>query len=103
MLYNAALHEARNKNIGITINPLTEDQIDAIQVHLKTKYKPFATYWEYLCPSNNTTFMVYDPKKNPFLDYDFNLEVPNPLTRKHGVTDPKYKKHYQAKIYKGKK
>jgi hypothetical protein len=58
MLYNSALNAARNNNVGITLNPLTDDQANAIQVHLKTKYKPFATYWEYLCPSNNTTFIV---------------------------------------------
>ena len=103
MLYNSALNAARNNNVGITLNPLTDDQANAIQVHLKTKYKPFATYWEYLCPSNNTTFIVYYPRKNPFHAYDFNKEIPNPITRKHAIADPKYKKFYKPKIYKERK
>ena len=79
MLYNSALNAARENNVGITLNPLTDEQANAIQVHLKTKYKPFATYWEYLCPSNKMTFMVFDPRKNPFHLYDFNKEIPGSM------------------------
>ena len=103
MLYNSALHDAKIQNTGILFNTLSDDQIDAIQVRLETKYKPFATYWEYLRPSNNTTFMDYEPSKNPFHVYNFNHKIPNPITRKHALTDLKYKKQYQAIIYKGKK
>ena len=47
--------------------------------------------------------MVYDPRKNPFHLYDFNKEIPNPITKKHAISDPKYKKHYELKTYRGKK
>ena len=50
---------------------LSDDQINAIPVNQKVKYRPFAMYWEYLCPSNNITFMNYTPGTNPFIHYEF--------------------------------
>ena len=39
-----------NPNSIIKLKELTEDQITAMPINLKVKYKPFATYWEYLFP-----------------------------------------------------
>ena len=103
MLYNQKVSEARQVNPTTEYNPLSSQEIGAIQVQLKTKRKPFSTYWEFLCPSNNTTFMVYTPDKNPFSDYDFTAKIANPLTRKHATSDQQYGKRYAPKIYNRKK
>ena len=76
--------------------------MENMPVNLKTKYKPFATFWEYLCPTNNTTYMAYIPGTNPFNSYDFRADIPNPVTRKHAVTDPVYKTVYPASTFKKK-
>ena len=103
MLYNQKVEQALKQNPNIPYKPLNTQEIDAITVQLKTKRKPFATYYEFLCPTNNTTFMVYTPSINPFQDYDFNQPIANPLTRKHAVSDPKYKNRYPAKVYNRRK
>ena len=99
MLYNQKVEEARKANPNIEYHPLNSQEIKAIQVQIKTKRKPFATYWEFLCPTNNTTFMVYTPSTNPFNEYDFNSNIANPLTRKHATSDPNYGNRYPPKIY----
>ena len=103
MLYNQKASEARQINPSTEYNQLSKEEIGAIQVQLKTKRKPFSTYWEFLCPTNNTTFMVYTPDRNPFMDYDFNAKIANPLTRKHALSDPQYGKRFPPKIYNRKK
>ena len=103
MLYNQKVEQVLKQNPNIPYKPLSSQEIEAITVQLKTKKKPFATYYEFLCPTNNTTFMVYTPSINPFQDYDFNHSIANPLTRKHAVSEPKYKKRYPAKVYNKKK
>ena len=99
MLYNQKVEEARKSNPNLQYNPLSQQEINAIQIQMKTKRKPFATYWEFLCPTNNTTFMVYTPSTNPFNEYDFNAAIANPLTRKHATSDSKYGNRYPPKIY----
>ena len=71
-------------------------------VTIKTKQRPFATYYEYLCPTNNTTFMPYVPDTNPFLDYAFTEAIPNPITRAAAANDPKYKVRFHARPNKPK-
>ena len=66
---------------------------------MKTTRKPFSTYWEFLCPTNNTTFMPYTPSTNPFNEYDFNAPIANPVTRKHATSDPIYGNRFPPKIY----
>ena len=99
MLYNQKVEEARQKNPNIQYQPLNSQEINAIQIQMKTKRKPFSTYWEFLCPTNNTTFMVYTPSTNPFNEYDFNSSIANPLTRMHATSDPSYGNRYPPKIY----
>ena len=99
MLYNNKVLEAQRNNPQIQYKPLNKDEIDTIQVQLKTKKQPFSTYWEFLCPSNNTTFMAYTPSENPFANYDFSKAVANPLTRMHAVTNPYYTKRLPPKTY----
>ena len=99
MLYNQKVEETRKSHPNIQYNPLSQQEINAIQIQMKTKRKPFATYWEFLCPTNNTTFMVYTPSTNPFNEYDFTANVANPLTRRHATSDPKYADRYPPKIY----
>jgi len=103
LLYNQKVQQAAIQNPNIPYKPLNSQEIDAITVQLKTKKKPFATYYEFLCPTNNTTFMVYTPSINPFQDYDFNHPIPNPLTRKHAISEPEYNKRYPAKVYNKRK
>ena len=99
MLYNQKVEEALQRNPNIQFHPLAQHEINSIQVHTKTKRKPFSTYYEFLCPTNNTTFMIYTPSTNPFNEYDFDEPIPNPLTRKHSVSDPQYSKRYPPKTY----
>ena len=99
MLYNQKVHEALRHNPNIEYKPLNQQEIEAIKVKLKTKAKPFGTYWEFLCPSNNTTFMAYTQDENPFTHYDFNNKIANPVTREHIATNPQYAKRLPPKIY----
>ena len=99
MLYNQKVWVALRLNPNIKYKPLSQQEIEAIKVKLKTKRKPFSTYWEFLCPSNNTTFMAYTPNRNPFSDYNFNNKIANPLTRQQAVTNPLYERRFQPKIY----
>ena len=99
MLYNQKINEARRHNPGIEYEPLNQQEIEAINVKLKTKRKPFGMYWEFLCPSNNTTFMAYTQDTNPFAHYDFTNKIANPLTRRQANTDPHYTKRFPPKIY----
>ena len=55
-------------------------------IQLKSKYKPFATYWEFLCPTNNITYNIYIPGMDPFDGFDFTKAIPNPATRKEAAT-----------------
>ena len=71
-------------------------------VKMKTKFKPFPTFWEYLCPTNNTTYMAFVPGTNPFNYYDFKADIPNPVTRKHAITDPIYNTALPASTFKKK-
>ena len=103
MLYNQKILEAQKNNPNIAYKPLSHNDIEAIQVQLKSKKKPFSTYWEFLCPTNNSTFMVYTPSTNPFQNYDFNHPIANPLTRKHAVSEPKYEKRFPPKIHNRRK
>ena len=70
MMYNQAVFLARRKNPNITLKELAPNEIDAIQVTLKERHKPFKMYYEFLCPTNNTTFMPYTMSTNPFSEYD---------------------------------
>ena len=99
MLYNHSVGEALRLNPNIEYKPLTMQEIGAIEVKIKTKRKPFSTYWEFLCPSNNSTFMVYTPNKNPFSDYDFTNKIANPLTRRNADNDKQYEKRFPPKIH----
>ena len=99
MLYNQKVGEALRQNPNIEYKPLNDQEIESIKVKLKTKRKPFAAYWEFLCPSNNTTFMAYTQHTNPFNNYDFSNEIPNPLTRQQAATNPQYEKRLRPKFF----
>ena len=99
MLYNQKVHEALRHNPEIEYKPLNQQEIEAIKVKLKTKMRPFGAYWEFLCPSNNTTFMAYTQDTNPFTQYDFNNKIANPITRDHAATNPQYATRFPPKIY----
>ena len=90
MMYNQAVYLARCKNQNITHKELAQDEIDSIQVTLKERHKPFKMYYEFLCPTNNTTFMPYTMSTNPFSEYDFGHNIPNPVTRKHARSNKSY-------------
>ena len=100
MLYNQKVKEAQRQNPYTDYAPLTPQEIGAIQVHLKTKQNLFSTYWEFLCPSNNTTFMAYTPTKNPFTDYNFHEKIANPHTRIKATSDSRYEERFAPNIYK---
>ena len=99
MMYNQKVHEALRQNPEIQYKPLNQQEMEAIKVKLKIKRKPFSMYWEFLCPSNNTTFMAYTQDTNPFTCYDFTDKIANPLTRKHAATNPQYAKRFPPKIH----
>ena len=95
-LYNAEIKKQTGKYPGtVPWKELTNDEINSMPVTIKTKQRPFATYYEFLCPSNNTTFMPYTAEHNPFLDYCFREAIPNPVTRAAAANDPKYKVRFQ--------
>ena len=73
------LKDALNTNAQ-RYKELTEEQVTSMPVQLKVKYKPFATYWEFLDPSNNITYCTYTPGMDPFGDHDFSKDIPNPET-----------------------
>ena len=102
MLYNAKIAETKMTHPQITFTALSTEQIDNLQVALKTKYRPFKVYFEFLDPSNGTTFCHYNNQSNPFDEHDFTEATPNPLTRKHAMTDPGYKQVFQPRIFKKK-
>ena len=99
MLYKQKVKEAHRQNPYTDYAPLTPQEIGAIQVHLKTKQNPFSTYWEFLCPSNNTTFMAYTPTKNPFTNYNFHEKIANPHTRLKATSDSRYEERFAPNIY----
>ena len=100
MLYNQKVKEAQRHNPYTDYAPLTPQEIGAIKVHLKTKQNPFSTYWEFLCPSNNTTFMTYTPTQNPFTDYNFNEKIANPHTRIKATSDTRFEEQFPPIVYK---
>ena len=83
LMYNQAVMRAKHKNPHIPFNELSSSEIDSIQVTQKERHKPFKLYYEFLCPSNNSTFMPYSMNMNPFSGYDFSQTIPNPVTRNH--------------------
>ena len=101
-LYNVALQRAFDEkpNFNFKLKKLTDEQMMNMPVNLKTKYKPIATFWEYLCPTNNITYNVYMPVMDPFDGYNFTAEIPNPVTRKAALTAPAYTKYYELKTFK---
>ena len=94
MMYNQAVFLARHKNPNITFKELAENEIDAIQVTLKERDKHFKMYYEFLCTTNNTTFIPYTMNTNPFFEYDFSQHIPNPVTRKHARSYRSYEEHF---------
>ena len=100
MMYNQAVFLARHKNPDITFKELSENEVDAIKVTLKERHKPFKMYYEFLCPTNNTTFMQYTMNTNPFFEYDFGQQIPNPVTRKHARSDRSYEKRFPPPMYR---
>lgn len=99
MLYNQAVLSAKQKNPN-SFKELNQTEIEAIQVSQKERHKPFKVYYEFLCPSNNITFMPYSLNSNPFAEYDFSQHIPNPVTRKHALSDKSYEKRFPPKVYK---
>lgn len=79
---------------------LTNEEIQNIQVNIKTKQRPFASYYEFLDPSNGTTYIPFTVNKDPFADHDFTLPIPNPITRRTAASDNRYNKRFPIKIYK---
>ena len=100
MLYNQAVISAKHKNPNIAYNPLNQEEIDAIQVSLKERHRPYKVFYEFLCPTNNTTFMPYTLTTNPFSEYDFKHSIPNPITRKHAQSDKSYEQRFPPRIHK---
>jgi hypothetical protein len=100
--YHHAIDTAKAKHPEKKIHGehLSEEQIQALPVQLKTKHKPFATYWEFLDPSNNTTYNIYTPGTSPFAHHDFYDAIPNPATRNEAITKPEYKKRHELKTFK---
>ena len=72
---------------------LTEEQTAAMPIQLKSKHKPFATYCEFLCLTNNITYNVYIPGMDPFDKFDFTKPIHNPATK------PEYRKYYELNTF----
>ena len=99
LLYNQAIHYAKTKNPNLVFNELSQSDIEKLPVTRKEKHKPFQLYYEFLCPTNNTTFMPYTLNSNPFFEYDFTEHIPNPVTRQYAVTDKSYEKRFPPRTY----
>ena len=95
-MYNSRIAQfnAAHPYIRHNFLPLSTDEINNIPVNQKVQYHPFSMYWEFLCPSNNTTLMNFVPDTNPFLNYEFDKEVPNPTFRREAAKDARYKEKY---------
>ena len=67
MLYIQAVISAMHKNPNIAYNPRNKEEIDAIQVSLKERHKPYKVFFEFLCTTNNNISMPYT---NPLSEFD---------------------------------
>jgi hypothetical protein len=93
-LYQIKMAESKVQHPGIKHygeDELTKEEIQSMPVQLKTKHRPFATYWEFLDPTNNTTYNTHMPGSNPFDHHDFTNPIPNPTTRNESKTRPEYR------------
>ena len=99
MLYNSKISATKTTHPTMPFNTLTTDQINSIQLGPKTKSRPFKLYYEFLDPSNGTTFCTYDLVTDPFKDHDFTQKMANPITRKHALSDPVYNKVFEPKTF----
>ena len=95
-MYNTEVikHNSTNPDTPHNYKPLNNEQMENIPVNQKVKYRPFAQYWEFLCPSNNITFMNYTPGTNPFINYNFGNLIANPITEREAAKDARYKERY---------
>ena len=99
MLYNSKITATKINHPSMIFTTLTTDQINSIQLGPKTKNRPFKLFYEFQDPSNGTTFCTYDLVTDPFKDHDFSQEIPNPITRKHALSDPNYKKVFEPRTF----
>ena len=100
MMFNNKIAQTKLTNPEITSSELKPEEIENLQVSVKTKSRPFTVFYEFLDPSNGTTFCHYDLKSDPFAVHDFTNPIPNPLTRKHAQSDPSYKLFFPPRVYK---
>ena len=63
-------------------NPLSDNQVNGIQINLKQPKGPNRSYYEFMDPTNGTFFMVYNRSKNPFNNHDFTNPIAHPVVRK---------------------
>ena len=100
MMYNNKIAQTKLTNPEINSTELKPEEIENLQVSVKTKNRPFTVFYEFLDPSNGTTFCQYDLKSDPFAGHDFTNPIPNPLTRKHAQSDPSYKLFFPPRVFK---
>ena len=79
--------------------PLSDNQVNGIQLNLKQLKGPNRSYYEFMDPSNGTFFMVYNRTKNPFIHHDFTKPIANPVVRKMAETNTDYLKKFKPKVW----
>ena len=60
MMYNHRIAQTKLTQPDINFTELKSEEIENLQVTVKTKNRPFTLYYEFLDPSNGTTFCHYD-------------------------------------------
>ena len=79
--------------------PLTDNQVNGIQMNLKQLKSPNRSYYEFMDPTNGTFFLVYNRTKNPFAHHDFTKPIANPTVRKMAETNSVYLKKFKPKVW----
>ena len=80
--------------------PLSDTQVNGIQLNLKQLKGPNRSYYEFMDPTNGTFFMVYNKSKNPFNEHDFSKPIANPMVRKMAETSAEFLRKFKPRVWK---
>ena len=99
--YNKAIEECKDPLKAFS--PLTDNEVQAMQLNQKTLKNPPRVYYEFLDPSNGTFFSTFSPNFCPFKEHDFRQPIPNPHLRKIADHDAQYKQKFKPRPFQKQK